>query len=124
MEQLITRDQQTGGRMIEVAMVMRKVEFRLSKEQLAALGRIMSSYLANLSLHSIDGKALFYLLYAIYESKVRKKMFSLKPDMKLSFDMAQAWAMVAMIQEMQLDQWPYEYQLGQYIISEIDHQTA
>jgi len=116
--------QQTYGRMIEVAMVMRKVDLRLSREQLASLGRIMSSYLANLNLLSIDEKAIFYLLYGIYEAKVRKKMLSLKPDMKLSLDMAQAWAMSAMIQEMNLVQWPYEYQLGQFIISEIDHQTV
>ena len=116
--------QQTNGRMIEVAMVMRKVDLRLSREQLASLGRIMSSYLANLNLLSIDEKAIFYLLYGIYEAKVRKKMLSLKPDMKLSLDMAQAWAMSAMIQEMNLVQWPYEYQLGQFIISEIDHQTV
>ena len=116
--------QQTNGRMIEVAMVMRKVDLRLSREQLASLGRIMSSYMANLNLLSIDEKAIFYLLYGIYEAKVRKKMLSLKPDMKLSLDMAQAWAMSAMIQEMNLGQWPYEYQLGQFIISEIDHQTV
>jgi len=116
--------QQTYGRMIEVAMVMRKVDLRLSREQLASLGRIMSSYLANLNLLSIDEKAIFYLLYGIYEAKVRKKMLSLKPDMKLSLDMAQAWAMSAMIQEMNLVQWPYEYQLGQFIISEIDHQIV
>ena len=124
MGELTVRDQQTRGRMMEVAMVMKKVELHLSMEQLASLGRIMSSYLANLDLYGIDAKALFYLLYAIYEAKVRKKMLQMKPSVKLSLDMAQSWAMVAMIQEMNLSAWPYEYQLGQFIISEIDHQTA
>ena len=115
---------QTKGRMIEVAMVMKKVDIRLSMEQLAALGRIMSSYLANLRLHTIDDKAIFYLLWAIYEGRVRKKMFSVKPQAKLSLDMAQAWAMTSMLQDMDLSVWPYEHQVMQYIISEIDHQTA
>ena len=120
----LDKQQHTNSRLIEVAMVMKKVEIHLSKEQMAALSKIMSSYLANLDLFGIDSKALFYLLYAIYESKLRKKMLSLKPGMKLSLDMSQAWAMVAMIQEMNLIAWPYEYQLGQFIRSEIDHQTT
>jgi len=124
MGELIARNQQTRGRMMEVAQLMRKVEVTLTMEQLAALGRIMSSYLSNLDLFGIDAKAIFYLLYAIYEAKVRKKMLTMKPTVKLSLDMAQAWAMVAMIQEINLSAWPYEYQLGQFIISEIDHQTV
>ena len=122
----LTRQQQdqTKGRMIEVAMVMKKVEIHLSMEQLAALGRIMSSYLANLRLFDIADKAIFYLLWAIYENRVRKKMLSIKPTAKLSLDMAQAWAMMAMLQEINLSAWPYENNLGQIIISEIVHQTA
>ncbi len=122
----LTRQQQdqTKGRMIEVAMVMKKVEIRLSMEQLAALGRIMSSYLANLRLIDIDDKAVFYLLWAIYENRVRKKMLSIKPTAKLSLDMAQAWAVMAMLQELNLSAWPYEKNLGEFIISEIFHQTA
>jgi hypothetical protein len=114
----------TTGRMMEVAMVMKKVEIRISMEQLASLGRIMSSYLANILLIDIDSKAIFYLLWAIYEGKVRKKMLSMKPGIKLSLDMAQAWAMMAMLQELDLSVWPYEHQVCQYIISEIHHQTV
>jgi hypothetical protein len=123
----LTRQQQedqTRGRMIEVAMVMKKVEINLSREQLAALGRIMSRYLANLRLFDIDSKAIFYLLWAIYENRVRKKMLSIKPTVKLSLDMAQAWAMEAMLVEINLSAWPYEKNLGEFIVSEIVHQTA
>ena len=124
MEQLIRRDEQTSGRMIEVAMLMKKVEIRLSKEQLASLGRIMSSYLANLKLRDIDDKAIFYLVYGVYESKIRKKMFSLKQDMKISLDVAQAWAITAMLQDIDLSDWKYEDSIAQFIILEINHQTA
>lgn len=121
MGELVTK---TARSVVDIALVMRKVEIRLSMEQLASLGRIMSSYLANLSLWSIDEKAIFYLLYHIYETKIRKKMLCLKPDVKFSVDMPQAWAMVAMIQEMDLSRWPYESQLAQYIVSEIDKQIV
>ena len=124
MEQLIRRDEQTSGRMIEVAMLMKKVEIRLSKEQLASLGRIMSSYLANLKLRDIDDKAIFYLVYGVYESKIRKKMFSLKQDMKISLDVAQAWAITAMLQDIDISDWKYEDSIAQFIILEINHQTA
>ena len=122
----LTRQQQdqTKGRMIEVAMVMKKVEIRLSMEQLAALGRIMSSYLANVNLNVIDDKMIFYLLFGIYEGKMRKKMLSIKPAVKLSLDMAQAWAMEVMLMEINLSAWPYEKNLGEFIISEIVHQTT
>ena len=115
---------QTKGRLIEIAMLMKKVDIRLSMEQFAALGRIMSFYLANMNLNGIDDKAIFYLLYQFYESKVRKKMLSMKQEVKFSLDMPQAWAMAAMLQEMDLAVWPYEYVVKELIIREIDHQTA
>ena len=125
MEQLTILNQSTKGRLIEVAMVMRKVEIRLSIEQLASLARIMNSYLGNIRLtDDIDDKAIFYLLYQMYEAKVRKKILSLKQDAKLSLDMAQAWAMTAMLMEMDFAGWPYEHQVKQYIIGEINHQTV
>ena len=124
MEQLTTLQQQTQGRLIEVAMLMKKVEIRISKEQLASLGRIMGTYLANLPLTDINDKAIFFLLYGIYESKVRKKQFSLKQQMKVSLDLPQAWAMAAMMQEIDLAAWQYENSLKEMIIREIDHQTA
>jgi hypothetical protein len=126
MEQLTraSSDLQTKGRLIEIAMLMKKVDIRLSMEQFASLGRIMSSYLANMNLYGIDDKAIFYLLYQFYESKVRKKMLSMKQEVKFSLDMPQAWAMTAMLQEMDLYIWPYEYAVKELIIREIDHQTA
>ena len=117
-------DLQTQGRLIEIAMLMKKVDIRMSMGQFASLGRIMSSYLANMNLNRIDNKAMFYLLYQFYESKVRKKMLSMKQEVKLSLDMPQAWAMAAMLQEMDLYMWPYEYAVKELIIREIDHQTA
>ncbi|MCX6277682.1 MAG: hypothetical protein NT004_06275 [Bacteroidetes bacterium] len=126
MEQLtrINNDLQTKGRLIEVAMLMKKVEIRMSLEQFASLGRIMSSYLANIQLTDIDDKAIFYLLYQMYETKVRKKMFSMKQEIKFSLDMPQAWAVTVMMQEMDLSIWPYEYAVMELIVREIDHQTA
>lgn len=115
---------QIQGRLIEVAMVMKKVDIRLSMAQFTALGRIMSSFLGNMTLSDVDDKALFYLLYHFYEGKIRKKMLSLKTEVKLSLDMPMAWAIAAMLQDMDLDAYPYESNVKLYILSEIDHQTA
>ena len=51
-------------------------------------------------------------------------MFSLKQDMKISLDVAQAWAITAMLQDIDLSDWKYEDSIAQFIILEINHQTA
>jgi len=125
MEQLnIIPQNQTQGRMIEVAMVMKKVELRLSREELAAFGRILSSFLANIALYSIYEKSVFFILYNVYESKIRKKAITMKSEYKISLEMPQAWAVTEMLEGMDLNCFPYEYSLQRGIISEIDHQTA
>jgi len=118
-----------GGRIVryenvqKVSLALAKVEIHLTKDRIVALSRIMSSYLTNLDMRGIDDRAIYLLIYSIYESKIRKKLLSIKPGMKLSLDMAQAWAMFAMLQEMNLTQWPYEESIKQLIIYEIDQQT-
>jgi len=106
-----------------VGMAIRKVEIHLTKDRVVAMSRIMSSYLTNMDMRDIDGKAIYFLIYGIYETKIRKKILLMKPGMKLTLDMAQAWAMFAMLQEMNLTQWPYEESIKQLIIYEIDQQT-
>jgi len=106
-----------------VGMAIRKVEIHLTKDRVVAMSRIMSSYLTTMDMRSIDGKAIYFLIYGIYETKIRKKILLMKPGMKLTLDMAQAWAMFAMLQEMNLTQWPYEESIKQLIIYEIDQQT-
>jgi len=125
MGQLIVQgDWQTRGRMMEVAMVMKKVELHISREELAAFGRILSSYLAHLILYSVYEKHLFYILYQIYESKIRKKAITMKSEYKISLDITQAWAVAEMLEGMDLDLFPYEYNIQRVIISEIDKQTV
>lgn len=106
-----------------VGMAIRKVDIHLTKDRVMAMSRIMSSYLTTMDMRGIDGKAIYFLIYGIYESKIRKKILLMKPGMKLTLDMAQAWAMFAMLQEMNLTQWPYEESIKQLIIYEIDQQT-
>ena len=124
MEQLTTHHDQTKGRVMEVAMLMKKVKLNLSREELSAFGRILSSYLANMPFYSIYEKSLFFILYQVYETKIRKKAITMKSEYKISLDMSQAWAVAEMLEEMDLDLFPYEYNLQRVIISEIDHQTV
>ena len=110
--------------MIELAMLQKKVKLRLNKEQLAAIGTILQSYLGSSPITDIDSKAVVFLLWEIYENKLRKKTMSLSQEIGLSLDLPHAWALMVMFQEMDLAPWPYENNVANYIISEIDHQTA
>jgi len=131
MEQLTTKDQfpegyavQSTGRMIEVAMLTKKVKLKLSKEQLSVVARVMFVFLSNMPLVDIECKSMFYSLWALYEGQVRNKMLSINKKVVVSLDIPHAWALMQMFHEVDLGQWPYENTVAQYIIGEIDHQTA
>lgn len=115
---------QTTGRMIEVAMLARKIKLRLNKEQLAVIGKVMGSYLSSARLGDLDDKVVFLLVWEIYEGKVRKKMLELKPEIGLTLDLPHAWALMNMFFLVDLSAWPYEASIARQIISEIDHQTV
>jgi hypothetical protein len=115
---------QTAGRMMEVAMLTKKVKLRLTREQLQVISKIMYGYLQTVQLHEIDDKTIFYLIWELYEGKIRKKMLSLVPEISLSLDLPHAWALMQMVYSIDLSAWPYENNVAIHIISEIDHQTA
>lgn len=115
---------QTAGRMIEVAMLTKKVKLRLNREQLAVIGKIMNGYLMGAHLGEMDEKVIFFLIWELYETKIRKKMLDLKQDIGLSLDLPAAWALMQMFYSVDLSPWPYESTIANQIISEIDHQTA
>jgi len=124
MGQLITRQDYSRSKLMEIALVMKKVKIKLTSSQVEALGRIMSNYMANIEIRRLDEKAIFFLLYSIFEGKLRKKILSLQPEMTLSIDISQAWSLFELLQEMDLDSWPYENSVKELIIRQIDKQTA
>ncbi|MEI6683447.1 MAG: hypothetical protein WCO44_12495 [Bacteroidota bacterium] len=110
-------------RVPQVSMALAKVEIHLTKDRIIALSRIMSSYLSNMTIQDIDDRAIYLLIYSLYETKIRKKLLTMKPGMKMTLDMPQAWAMFTMFQEMDLSAWPYEESLKELIVYEINQQT-
>lgn len=123
MEQL-TINNQGPGRIIEVVMLMKKVEITLSREQYLALGRIMNTFLNHYCLLLVRDKAIFYLIYKYHECIYRKNMLSLKRKFKISLDMAQAYAFYSMMQFLNVSDWPFEETIVQMFIAEIDQQTV
>lgn len=115
---------QTPGRLIEVAMLARKIKLKLSKEQLAVIGKVMNGYLMGAHLGEIDDKVIYYLVWEIYEGKIRKQILKLKPEIGLTLDLPHAWALMNMFFLVDLSSWPYEASVANHIISEIDHQTV
>ena len=121
MEQLTT----LGGpvtRRTEMARMMEKIKISLSVEQLAALGRVLTYYMANMQVNDIYDQAALLLLYRFSE-KARGKMFTTKNAVLISFDLPTAVTLIDMFREVDLKMWPYEYSVQTYIISEIDKQT-
>lgn len=115
---------ESPGRMIEVAMLQRKVRLKLTRDQFAVLGKMMTSYIRGAHLADLDDKAVFYIIWGLYEGKMRKKMLGLKPEIVLSLELSSAWALVQMLYSMELSGWPYELAVASNIISEINHQTV
>lgn len=130
MEQLIASSSgglqvaQSPGRLIEVAMLARKIKLRLSREQLAVIGKLMGSYLSGANLYGLDEKVIYFLVWEIYEGKFRKKMLELKPQISITLDLPHAWALMNMLFLIDLSAWPYEKTIANLIIGEIDNQTA
>lgn len=122
---LTFNENQNRGRLIEVAMLMKKVVIKLSSEQMKALSALMQMYFMIAQLNQLHDKAEFYLVYTIFESKIRSRMFDLKPSCKLKLDIAQANAMWWMLSNLEIsDTAIYENTMRDYIMAEIDHQTV
>ena len=122
---LTTDQNQNRGRLIEVAMLMKKVVIKLSAEQMKALSSLMQMYFMFAQLNQLHDKAEFYLVYSIFEGKIRTKVFDLKPSHKLKLDIAQANALWWMLSNIDInDAAIFENTMRDYIMNEIDHQTV
>jgi hypothetical protein len=110
--------------MMEVAFLTKNVKLKLTREQLASLNLLATYFLHTSLLESLEDKTVFFLVWEIYEGKIRKKALSLKPEIGLTLDLPHAWALMQMCMMVDLTEWPYEESVARYIIQEIDHQTV
>lgn len=126
MEQLTVRDQNTVISRRDVAVVLSKVELRLSADQLSTLSRILMIWLKNwmsVSGRDLHDLAMLNLVFKLNQ-KLQLKLMTISPKIKMTLDKPTAWALYEALTTLDLDRWPYESSVQRYIISEIDRQTA
>lgn len=131
MEQLTTVNNRemmrtSRGRVIEVAMLRKKVEIKLTQSQFEALDRMMVLYLATTCFNGdLLSKANYFTIHQVYEKRIRPKYLDLKTVFKLKFTIAEASALEIMFNSLNIPvESVYEITLVNLICSEIDHQTA
>ena len=130
MEQLIQYNpaqslQTTRGRIIEVAMLRKKVTLQLTQSQFEVLDGLFVLYLHTARLTDHMDKAHYFLVHQVYEKKIRPRHLDLKVIFKLSFNIAEASAIYLMLLKTNIQScFIYENNLRNFITSEIDHQTA
>ncbi len=110
--------------MEQLTILLKKIELRLSKTQLTVLSFILNAYFINISKSTLAGKVHAYHIYQIYEKKIRPKETSLKQEMKLKLDIAQAVSLFTILSTMNTEGLIYETALIDYITGEIDRQTV
>lgn len=116
-------EQMTTGRNMELVMLMKKIEIRLSCEQVKSLVILMTHYSYHQPIVTLGDKSNVFLIQQIYEKKIRRWRHSLKSEFKLSLDIVQATALFQMFASLGLADYPYELNLCNYITGEINHQT-
>ncbi|GEM_PF-2578448 len=118
--------QTSRGRMIEIAMLRKKIEIRLGQSQFESFDRLMVLYLATTCFNGdLFEKATYFIVHQVYEKKIRPKHMDLKPMFKLLFTVAEAAAIHHMLYILNIPtESIYENTLRNLIHSEIDHQTA
>ena len=117
-------EQLTPGRNTEMVMLMKKIEIKLSREQVKSLIVLMAQYSYHQPMVTLDEKSSIFLVQQLYEKKIRRWRHSLKDKFKLSLDIAQAAALFQMFINLGLAEYPYELNLCNYITGEIHHQTC
>lgn len=101
-----------------------KISLKLTRQQMESLARMMVHFFIHAPLDCKEDGAQIYLVHEIYEKKVRPKLILAKPVYNVSMNVAQAsnlwWALAGL----NLDGWPYENTLRDFICAEIDRQTV
>ena len=121
MEQLTS----SRGRMIEIAMLRRKIEISLTQSQFEAFDLMMVSYLALSAINTLSEKANYYIVHQVYEKRIRPKHLDLKTVFKLKFTIAEACAIHTMLCGICIpNKSIYEETLRNLITSEINQQTT
>lgn len=105
--------------------VQQKIKLELSREQLIHASKLMLAWLKGCDIdNDIETKALYYNAFKLNQSKFAKAHFNIKQRVKLSLDIAQACTIMQTICNISLPPDSYEYNLVNYIISQINRQTV
>jgi hypothetical protein len=109
-----------------IQFLLKKVELDISKLQMVSLAFIIKAYLVNhLKVKLTDPERVTcFHLYKVYEKKIRPKEISTKTNIKLKFDVTEAFALRNALNNINTGGLPYETALIDYITGEIDRQTC
>jgi hypothetical protein len=105
-----------------MGLIKATIPVKLTIEQLYAFGRIMTIYLGKKNPEDIFEKATVCLIFKLNE-KARNAAFTTKKNIVLRIDLPSGAALMDLFLEFNLDDWPYEASVRDYIISEIDKRT-
>jgi hypothetical protein len=107
----------------QMARLLQKVDLSLSRSQLNSLCGMMTVYFQTTKLTDTRAMSNYFLLYKVWDKKIRTKKYSFKDRFKFRFDIAQANALYDMFDDFDLSNWPYESSIRDYITGEIYRQT-
>ncbi len=109
----------------EIQVLLKKVEFDVSMPQLRTLSFLVQGFLLRkngLKLNIVE-KVLHYMIYEIYEKKIRPNEIKQKAKVKIKLNIAQAQALKSAFGYLNVEHMPYENTLVDYITGEIHRQT-
>ena len=113
------------GRLIEVAMLKKKVVIPLTRSQFETFDRLILLYLTSTRLVNLIDKANYFIIQMVYEKKIRPAHLNLKTKFRFNFNVAESSAIYTMLFRLIISsESAYETTLRNFICSEIDFQTA
>lgn len=109
----------------DVSRLFIKVKITLSDGQFKALFHIIAFWLnKSPAKGELFEKAYYLSVHRLFNSKLQKAIFNLRPKVTISLDICQAETLMNALADYQLNSSSYEIMTINHIISEIDKQTV
>lgn len=109
----------------DISRLFRKIKITLSDGQYKALFHIMAFWLNKAPAKGELYEEAYYLsVHKLFNSKLQKAVFNLRPKVTLSLDICQANILMEALTDYQLNSSSYELMTINHIVQEIDKQTV
>jgi len=109
----------------DISRLFRRVKITLSDGQYKALFHLISFWLNKAPAKGQLFEQAYYLsVHKLFNSKLQKAIFNLRPKVTLSLDICQANTLMEALTDYQLNNSSYEIMTINHIIKQIDQQTV